>query len=199
MTTSGGLGLPRVVTVCKQKLGGGRGCWQAYELGHDADGLWLYTPAGSIFRSSDGATDDQCEVEGGDGPGLDSLVLVPGAAQHWLAAWSVPQRALHIGVEVCGWVRRDAGVVAFMDWELDPFRLRSGLVAVEDLDDFADVRAAGLLAQDDADRALEAAAFVERRLRQQAEPFDGRGDRKLSEAGQSDLPALVDVPHPFDI
>lgn len=64
---------------------------------------------------------------------------------------------------------------------------------------FADVRATGLLAQHDAERALEAAAFIERRLRQQAEPFDGRGDCKLFEAGQSDLPALVDVPHPFDI
>jgi predicted RNA-binding protein associated with RNAse of E/G family len=112
----------------------------------------------------------------------------------------VPQRPLHIGVEVGDLIRRATpDVVAFLDWELDPFRLRSGLVAVEDLDDFADVRAAGLLTDDDADQALQAAAWVERRLRQQIEPFDGRGDRRLFEAGQLDLPSLVDVPHPFDV
>lgn len=199
MTSSNEVQLPRVVTICKQKLGGGRGCWRAYEIDHDAYGRWLFTPAGSVFRSSDGTTDDQCEVEGGGGPGLDSLVLVPDPRRHWLASWSVPQRELHISVEVCGWVRRDATMISFMDWELDPFRLRSGLVAVEDLDDFADVRAAKLLSQEDAERALEAAATVERSLRQQASPFDGRGDRKLSEAGRSDLPALLDVPHPFAI
>jgi hypothetical protein len=199
MMTSAGLRSPRVITVCKQKLAGGRGCWQAYEIGHDADGLWLYTPARSIFRSSDGRSDEQCEVEGGDGPGLDSLVLVPDATQHWLAAWRVPQRTLHIAVDVCDWVRRDSDTIAFLDWELDPFRLRSGLVAVEDLDDFADARAAGLLTDDDAERALAAAAWVERRLRDQVSPFDGRGDCLLSEAGRSGLPALVDVPHPFDV
>ncbi|QGN32605.1 hypothetical protein [Microlunatus sp. Gsoil 973] len=200
MTSSRTSPLPRVITVCKLKLGGGRGCWQAYEIASDADGRWLYTPAGSIFRSSDGEIDTRCEVEGGDGPGLDCLTLVPGPAAHWLATWSVPQRPLHIGVEVCDLIRRATpDVVAFLDWELDPFRLRSGLVAVEDLDDFADVRAAGLLTDDDADQALQAAAWVERRLRQQIEPFDGRGDRRLFEAGQLDLPSLVDVPHPFDV
>jgi hypothetical protein len=56
-----------------------------------------------------------------------------------------------------------------------------------------------LLVGEDAEQALEAAAWVERRLRQQVEPFDERGDRRLAEAGQSNLPALVDVPHPFDI
>ena len=190
---------PRVITVCKRKLGGGRGCWQAYEIDYDDDGRWLYTPAGSVFRSSDGESDERCEVEGGDGPGLDSLVLVPAAAQHWLAGWRVPQRALHIAVDVCDWVRRDAGLVVFLDWELDPFRLRSGIVGVEDLDDFLDVRAAGLLTPDDAERALEEAAWVERSLRQQSGPFDGRGDRRLAEAGQLSLPALVEVPHPFEL
>jgi predicted RNA-binding protein associated with RNAse of E/G family len=111
----------------------------------------------------------------------------------------VPQRSLHISVEVCAWIRRDADVVSFLDWELDPFRLRSGLVAVEDLDDFAEVRSAGLLSNEDGERALAAAAWVERTLRRQAAPFDARGDRRLGKAGQARLPALVNVPHPFDL
>jgi hypothetical protein len=132
---------PSVVTVCKQKLSGARGCWQSYLVEHDHDGFWLFTPAGSLYRSSDGTSEDSCEVEGGGGPGLDSLSLVPGPSQRWLATWRVPERPLHVSIEVCDWVRRDHDVIAFMDWELDPFRLRSGLVAVEDLDDFADAGA----------------------------------------------------------
>lgn len=199
MATSHDTGTAPVITLCKQKLRGGRGCWQAYELDHDTDGVWLFTPAGSIFRSSDGREDDRCEVEGAGAPGLDSLVLVPDPSQCWLANWRVPQRTMHISVEVCGWVRREADTIAFMDWELDPVGLRSGLVAVEDLDDFVEVRAAGLLNDRHAEQALSAAASIERALRLQTAPFDARGDRRLADAGQLRLPALVDVPHPFDV
>jgi hypothetical protein len=88
MTTAADSQSPRVITVCKQKLQGGRGCWQAYELDRDDDGIWLFTPAGSIFRFSDGQSDDRCEVEGGDGPGLGSLTFdclsraAPNAHEH---------------------------------------------------------------------------------------------------------------------
>ncbi len=129
MTTLAGQRL-RVVTVGKQKLQGGRSSWQAYEIECDIDGIWLFTPAGSKYRSSNGNLDGECEVEGGTGPGLDSLVLVPDISQNWLATWRVPQRSLHISVEVCTWIRRDTDVFSFLDWELDPFRLRSGLVAI---------------------------------------------------------------------
>lgn len=189
----------RVVAVAKRKLQGGRACWLAYELDRDSDGLWLFTPAGSKYRSSDGQRDGECEVEGGNGPGLDSLILVPDCSQGWLATWHTPERSLHISVEVCTWIRRDADVVAFMDWELDPFRLRTGLVAVEDLDDFVEARSPGLLSTAEAELALSAAGWAERTLRRQAAPFDVRGDRRLSEAGRLRLPALVDVPHPFDL
>jgi hypothetical protein len=190
---------PRVVTVGKQKLQGGRSCWQAYQIDCDIDGIWLFTPAGSKYRSSDGTLDSECEVEGGSGPGLDSVVLVPGVSQRWLATWRVPQRSLHISVEICTWIRRGPDVISFVDWELDPFRLRSGLVAVEDLDDFAEARDAGLLSNEDAESALAAAAWVEGTLRRQSAPLDARGDRRLETAGELGLPALVDVPHPFDL
>lgn len=183
----------------KQKLQGARASWQAYELDRTAEGIWLFTPAGSRFRSSDGTTDGECEVEGGGSPGLDSLILVPDATQRWLATWRVPQRDLHISVEVCAWIRRDPDVVSFVDWELDPFRLRSGLVAVEDLDDLLEVRSSGLLSADDADSAVVTAAWAERTLRRQAAPFDGRGDQLLQAAGRLRLPALVAVPHPFAV
>jgi len=201
MTTSSDKEHARVITLCKQKLQGGRGCWQAYELDHDSDGVWLFTPAGSIFRSGDRRSDDLCcWVESGDAPARDSLVLVPDASQKWLATWRVPERPMHISIEVCAWVRRDADVIAFMDWELDPFRLRSGVVAVEDIDDFVEARGAGLLGDEQAELALLAAAWAERAMRRQSPPFDGRADRRLAEFGQLGLPALVDnVPHPFDI
>lgn len=199
MTTSAAGQDLQVFTICKQKLRGGRASWQGYELDKDADGLWLFTPAGSTFRSSDGRQDGQCEVEGGNGPGLDSLILVPDASKNWLATWYLPQRTLRISIEICAWVRRDADVVSFMDWELDPFRQWSGLVAVEDVDDFADARAAGLLTDADAELAIAATAWAERALKHQTDPFDARGDHKLVKAGQIGLPALLDVPHPFDL
>ncbi|WP_163541856.1 hypothetical protein [Occultella kanbiaonis] len=199
MTSPGSAGRPPVVTICKQKLRGGRGCWQAYLVEHDHDGIWLFTPAGSRYRSSDGTSEDSCEVEGGAGPGLDSLSLVPGPSERWLATWRVPARPLHVSVEVCDWVRRDRDVIVFMDWELDPFRLRSGLVAVEDLDDFADVRAHGLLGRDQAELALAAAASTERGMKLRTAPFDDRGDLRLAAYGEAALPALVEVPHPFDV
>lgn len=190
---------PLIVTLVKRKLTGGRGCWRAYDVLHDDHGRWLYTPAGSTFRSSDGQQESACEVEGGDGPGLDSVVLVPDGSQHWLAAWRVPQRDLHIGVEVCDWDHRSEQVVAFVDWELDPFRLRSGLVAVEDLDDFVEARDSGLLAAADAQTALDTAAAIERALRRRSTPFDDRGDAVLAEAGTRGLRPLTDVPSPFEV
>lgn len=78
-----------------------------------------------------------------------------------MATWYVPTRRLDVSVEICGWVRQDGQVMCFVDWELDPFRLRSGLVAVEHLDDFADARTAGLLSGPEAECAFAAAAWAE--------------------------------------
>ncbi len=127
----------RIVTIGKHKLHGGRACWQAYRLADDADGVWLYTPQGSTFRSSDRGVDAECEVEGGD----DSLVLVPPNSQYWMATWRPPQRELEISIEVCCWTRRvDGGnfstaprnspTAAMGDDAAQSYRRRS-LVAVE--------------------------------------------------------------------
>lgn len=195
MGTAGDVGNLPVVTVGKQKLQGGRACWRAYQVGEDDDGRWLFTPAGSTFRSSDGQHDSQCDVEGG----LESLTLVPDRPRFWMATWQMPQCSLHISVEICNWIRRDADVLSFLDWELDPFRLRSGVVGVEDLDDFAEARVGGLLDAAATESALGAAAWVERSLRRQTAPFDGRGDRRLADAVQWQLAPLREVPHPFDL
>lgn len=188
--------VPPTVALVKNKLHGGRGVWKAYEVRNDADGRWLYTPAGSLYRGADGHHLVDCEVEGGDGPGLDSLILVPAESQHWLACWRVPKRELHINVEVCGWDRRTDELISFIDWELDPFRMRSGLVAVEDVDDFVEARGSGLLSSAHAEQALHAAALVERGLRQRSPPFDDRGDILLAEAAQIGLPPLTQVQRP---
>ena len=190
---------PRTVTLVKNKLHGGRGVWLAYVVKNDADGLWLYTPAGSIYRGSDGQHESDCEVEGGDQPGLDSLVLVPQESQHWLACWRVPEREMHISVEICGWAHRTYKMVSFVDWELDPFRMRSGLVAVEDVDDFVEARASGLLSDAQAEQALGAAATIERALRNRTPPFDARGDTLLAAAARTALPPLTQVRRPTEI
>ena len=191
--------VPRTVTLVKNKLHGGRGVWLAYAVQDDADGLWLYTPAGSLYRGSDGQHESDCEVEGGDRPGLDSLVLVPLVSQHWLACWRVPEREMHISVEVCGWAHRTDKMVSFVDWELDPFRMRSGLVAVEDVDDFVEVRASGLLSDAEAEQALGTAGSIERGLRNRTPPFDARGDILLADAARAGLPPLRRVPRPSEI
>ena len=103
---------------------------------------------------------------------------------------------MHINVEVCGWDRRTDELISFIDWELDPFRMRSGLVAVEDVDDFVEARGSGLLSSAHAEQALHAAALVERGLRQRSPPFDDRGDILLAEAAQIGLPPLTQVQRP---
>lgn len=72
-------------------------------------------------------------------------------------------------------------------------------MAVEDVDDFVEVRTSGLLCAADAELALRAAATTERALRQRTPPFDDRGDILLAEAGQMELPPLTQVHRPAAI
>ena len=51
------------------------------------------------------------------GPSAHARTVEDGRRLKWLATWRVPQRTLHISVEICTWIRRDAEVIAFMDWE----------------------------------------------------------------------------------
>ena len=57
------------VFVRKMKRPVGSGVWSAYVLAHDAYGLWLHSPVGSLYRGEDGRTTER----GRTGPGLDDL------------------------------------------------------------------------------------------------------------------------------
>jgi predicted RNA-binding protein associated with RNAse of E/G family len=116
-----------------------------------------------------------------------------------MATWRVPERALHLSADVCGWVRRERDLVVYEDWELDPFLLRSGVIGVEDLDEFVAEVDSGELSRESAERALRAAAEVEGLFKARSGPFDDRGDRLLAESGELGLPPLRQVPHPLEI
>lgn len=191
--------LPPIVTLSKSKPVGGISAWQGYLVREDEHGRWLFTPAGSLFRYRDGEQALEFEVEGGGGPGLDSLVLVPPSTENWVVEWRVPARDLHMRADVCGWTRRRDDLVAFVDWELDPVRLRSGWVGVEDLDDYVHARAEGTLGPEDAEVALLTAASVEHGYRTRTAPFDDRGDALLAECGALRLPPLREVPDPWEL
>jgi hypothetical protein len=90
MPTSGQTEEPaRVETtvVRKIKRGQGLGRWPAYVVGQDSYGLWLHSPAGTIYRGE--TADGIVELEVGQGnrqAGLSVVQLIRKAGW-WIASW----------------------------------------------------------------------------------------------------------------
>ncbi len=153
-----------IVRVEKHKRPSGVGSWCAYHLGVDDHGVWLFTPAHSMFRSDTTEGVDSCEVAQDrlNGVGRNSVTLMP-RGQWWVATWV--QDAVNLcSADISTAPSFNHGVWRFEDLELDPF-LRVDGYGVEDADEFDEACAAGLISLVERSAAIEAeaqlrAAFV---------------------------------------
>lgn len=181
--------MPRIVTVTKRKRPQGTGSWQAYELGSDPHGQWLFTPAHSTYRGTDGQSVDFCEVAQAfpNGPGRDSVVLMPLDAW-WTAAWT-SGGPLRCSADIATPPQLSDGAWSFEDLELDPFLTRDGTYEVEDEDEFADAVAAGLIDASEEREALQGAADLRQAFRPGA-PLVLAGEAWLRQTVERALPPL---------
>lgn len=160
-------------------------------LGEDAHGVWLYTPAGSLFRGSDGTTIGECEVGQGDrDTGLPVVSLVP-AEGWWFAIWYGDSDNPWIAVDVCTPAVLIDGEWTHVDLELDPHRSCDGRVWIDDEDEFADACRAGTISPDEQTAARAAADEIEQRLRRLDEPFGTTGWQWLRRGIALPLPPLT--------
>lgn len=180
--------------VRKVKRGNGCGRWPAYVLGEDPHGLWLYCPAGTIYRGQVGQTVAECDVgQGNRDAGLPVVHLVPGAGW-WIATWSADGAASWISVDICTPPALIDGEWTYIDLELDPHAYPGGLVEIEDEDEFAAACQAGVIPPHEQLAARAAATEVTLLLRAEEEPFGRAGWEKLHEAVRLPLPPLRRLP-----
>ncbi len=169
------------------------GRWRAYVLGEDPYGVWLYTPAGSLFRGSDGETTGECEVgQGSRDAGLPVLSLVP-TDGWWVGTWYANSADPWITVDICTPPTLIDGEWTYIDLELDPHRTRDGRVGIADEDEFLDACKAGTISGGEQVAARAAATEMEGLLRDRGEPFGSVGWRWLRQATALPLPPLTEL------
>lgn len=152
--------MPQTRSVTKCKRPAGSGSWQAYELGNDAYGEWLFTPAHSTYRGFDGNSVGYCEVaqESPGGPGRDSVVLMA-RDTWWIATW-VRNGVLRCSADIATPPQLIDNAWWFEDLELDPFLTRDGIYGVDDEDEFAAACSAGFIDRAEKLAALRAAEHL---------------------------------------
>ena len=180
------------VSIRKVKRPDGNLLWQAYVVGEDSDGTWLFTPQGSMCR---GEAKDQvvtCAVGRPEPPGLAVLHLVP-TGGWWFAQWALDGDARRIAMEICRPPQHVGPEWSFVDLELDLLKVNDD-VEVLDEDEFADAITAGLISEEERHHAVAAAEGLEHRLRSHDPLFDDLAWRHLAELSSqpfAPLPALA--------
>ena len=168
------------------------GRWPVYDMGRDRHGLWLFSPKGTIFRGQLGPEIAECEVGQGDREaGVPVMHLVPDG-HWWIAAWNLEYDNA-ISVDICTPPELIDGEWHYIDLELDPIKGRDGRVRVDDEDVFTEACLAGLISPDQAAKARAATSEVERRMRQNVEPFGRAGWDRLNEALRLKLSPIADL------
>ena len=150
--------------IRKIKRAGYSVAFDAYVVGEDAFGTWLFTPAGTTARYFDG--DDQLLR-----PWPNFLSLAQTNEWFW-AGWWVRDGVPTIGTDACTRPIFGGGGWSWIDLELDVLRDASGSVWVEDEDEFADAIAAGQIPAEEERAAVAVTTELERRLRDYVAPFD---------------------------
>lgn len=99
-----------IVRVEKHKRPSGVGSWRAYHLGVDDHGVWLFTPAHSMFRSDTTEGVGSCEVAQDrlNGVGRNSVTLMPRG--QWRVATCVQD-----AVNLCS---ADISTAIFQPWRV---------------------------------------------------------------------------------
>jgi hypothetical protein len=181
------------VFVRKLKRPAGSGVWPAYVLAEDAYGLWLHSPAGSLYRGEDGRTTGLCEVGQGDRDAGRPIVQLIPPAGWWIATWSGDDAELPVTVDICTPPALAGPEWTYTDLELDPCRTYAGAVRTDDWDEFVAACDSGLIPRAEQVAARKATAEIEHLLRQRVEPFGEIGSGRLDTALAMVLPPLTDL------
>jgi hypothetical protein len=181
------------VFVRKLKRPVGSGVWSAYVLAEGAYGLWLHSPAGSLYRGEDGRTTGLCEVGQGDRDAGRPVVRLIPPAGWWIATWSGDDAELPITVDICTPAALVGPEWTYTDLELDPYLTDAGSVRTDDWDEFLAACESGSISPAEQVAARKATAEIEHLLRQQVEPFGEIGYGRLDAALVMALQPLTDL------
>lgn len=162
------------VKLQKVKRPGGIFSFDARLLAEDARGEWLYLPTGSAWDALHAA---------GTLP-FDVVVLM--RSNEWCVSWWVDDpKDRRVELDICLPPERTADGWTFVDLELDCVRHHTGVVSVEDQDEFDAACKEGSIAAADAEVALATATAMADKLRNHDEPWGDAGWRRLDEARQT--------------
>lgn len=179
--------------VKKVKREGGTGLWGAFELDRDEHGVWLDTPVASLYRGASCTKVDYCHAGWPDPPGAAMVQLVP-RDRWWFARWQRTPQSAHVAIDICTPAQFSKGTWTYGDLELDLLISATGEWALADEDDFESMRAAGLIADDEATEAMATARDLETRLDTRDPLFNQIGWERLRSYADLKLPGIVDLP-----
>jgi hypothetical protein len=130
--------------------------------------MWLQVPAGTLMLGPDTSGE----------LAHDCAVLVDNVHQ-WIAWWVDDPRGRRVSVDVCLPPARTAQGWTFVDLELDPVRHESGLVEVDDEDEFAVACHNLWIDRHDATVARSASDRAVQLLTEHIEPYGSVGWERL--------------------
>lgn len=159
----------RAVRLDKVKRPGGVFAFDMTLIAEDAGGVWLYYPTGSSWRAPH---------DTGTMP-FDALIHLA-TEQPFVTWWVDDPSDRRIEIDVClPPTPTDAGW-SFVDLELDPVRHEhTGIIVVEDRDEFEDACGNGWISPEEAVVATSTAARMEEALSHRLEPWGDAGWRRL--------------------
>lgn len=162
----------RAVQLNKVKRPGGVFEFEMLAAEEDAAGVWLWYPTGSLWRAPHDA---------GTMP-FDALLLV--STEVPAVTWWVDDPSdRRIEIDICLAPMATESGWSFIDLELDPLRHEhTGVIEIEDHDEFAAACQQGWISPDEAAFALEMATRLERALGQRLEPWGDEGWTRLQTA-----------------
>ena len=152
----------------KIKRPGGIFSFDVEPLAHDEFGVWLHAPVGSAWEAPHDA-----------GVLAFDVVLLLSPVRYWVAWWVDDPADRRLEIDVCLRPQRVHGGWSYVDLELDPVRHESGIVEIEDRDEFDLARQSGWIAARDAEVAEATAITMQAALREREEPLGDEGWRRL--------------------
>lgn len=152
----------------KIKRPAGVGYFDVLYLTEDEFGVWLYGPAGSTWE----APHDRGKLP------FDFVALV-NPNNWWVAWWVDDPKDKRLEIDVCLPPQREDDGWSYVDLELDPIRHESGLVEIQDRDEFEDACQRGWITPENAKAANATAEAMEMWLSRRDEPLGQEGWKKL--------------------
>jgi hypothetical protein len=156
------------VRLAKIKRPGGAYVFSVEALVDDKWGAWLAAPRGTAWSAPHDA---------GTLP-FDVMILI-GDGEHWVAWWVDDPADRRIEIDVCLPAERTPMGWSYVDLELDPVRHGSGLVEVQDRDEFAVACREAWIDPAIAPIAEATARSLEHALTVRQEPFGEVGWQRL--------------------